>query len=284
MCNLHKLQLFYDFGNFMFKIYPLILCLVILSKPSLADNSIVVQSTTSTYNSGFYDYILPLMKSETNVMAHVVSVGTGAALKNAANCDGDVIIVHSKNRELEFVKNGNGVNRQNLMYNDFVIIGSKRNPAKINISDDPIKAFSKIYNSSSVFVSRGDDSGTHFKEMSIWRKANLDPTQFSGGWYRETGSGMGTTLNLANGMEAYTLTDRASWIKFNNKKNLDVIAEKNKLLFNQYGVTMVNPLKCPNVRLKNTKIFINWLLSEKGQKAIKNFKIKGQQLFFPNAN
>ena len=268
----------------MFKIYPLILCLVFLSKPSLADNSIVVQSTTSTYNSGFYDYILPLLKSETNVMAHVVSVGTGAALKNAANCDGDVIIVHAKNRELEFVKNGNGVNRQNLMYNDFVIIGSKRNPAKINISDDPIKAFSKIYNSSSVFVSRGDDSGTHFKEMSIWRKANLDPTQFSGGWYRETGSGMGTTLNLANGMEAYTLTDRASWIKFNNKKNLDVIADKNKLLFNQYGITMVNPLKCPNVRLKNTKIFINWLLSEKGQKAIKNFKIKGQQLFFPNAN
>ena len=120
--------------------------------------------------------------------------------------------------------------------------------------------------------------------MSIWRKANLDPTQFSGGWYRETGSGMGTTLNLANGMEAYTLTDRASWIKFNNKKNLDVLAEKDKLLFNQYGITMVNPLKCPNVRLKNTKIFINWLLSEKGQKAIKNFKIKGQQLFFPNAN
>ena len=284
MCNLHKLQLFYDFGNFMFKIYPLILCLVIFSKLSLADNSIVVQSTTSTYNSGFYDYILPLMKSETNVTAHVVSVGTGAALKNAANCDGDVIIVHAKNRELEFVKNGHGVNRQNLMYNDFVIIGSKRNPAKINISDDPIKAFSKIYNSSSVFVSRGDDSGTHFKEMSIWRKANLDPTQFSGGWYRETGSGMGTTLNLANGMEAYTLTDRASWIKFNNKKNLDIMAEKDKLLFNQYGITMVNPLKCPNVRLKNTKIFINWLLSEKGQKAIKNFKIKGQQLFFPNAN
>ena len=284
MFNLHKLQLFYDHGNFMFKIYPLILCLVIFAKPSLADNSIVVQSTTSTYNSGFYDHILPLLKSETNVTAHVVSVGTGAALKNAANCDGDVIIVHAKNRELEFVKNGNGVNRQNLMYNDFVIIGSKRNPAKINISDDPIKAFSKIYNSSSVFVSRGDDSGTHFKEMSIWRKANLDPTQFSGGWYRETGSGMGTTLNLANGMEAYTLTDRASWIKFNNKKNLDVLAEKDKLLFNQYGITMVNPLKCPNVRLKNTKIFINWLLSEKGQKAIKNFKIKGQQLFFPNAN
>jgi tungstate transport system substrate-binding protein len=284
MCNLHKLQLFYGFGNFMFKIYPLILCLVIFAKPSLADNSIVVQSTTSTYNSGFYDYILPLLKSETNVTAHVVSVGTGAALKNAANCDGDVIIVHAKNRELEFVKNGNGVNRQNLMYNDFVIIGSKRNPAKININDNPIKAFIKIYNSSSVFVSRGDDSGTHFKEMSIWRKANLDPTQFSGGWYRETGSGMGTTLNLASGMEAYTLTDRASWIKFNNKKNLDVIAEKDKLLFNQYGITMVNPLKCPNVRLKNTKIFINWLLSEKGQKAIKNFKIKGQQLFFPNAN
>lgn len=268
----------------MLKTYTLILCLFILPKLTYANNTIVVQSTTSTYNSGFYDYILPLMKSETNITAHVVSVGTGAALKNAANCDGDVIIVHAKNRELEFVKNGYGINRKDLMYNDFIIIGSKQNPAKIKLNDEPIKAFSKIYNSSSIFVSRGDDSGTHFKEMNIWKKANLNPIPFSGSWYRETGSGMGTTLNLANGMEAYTLSDRASWIKFKNRKNLNIVAEKNKLLFNQYGITMVNPLKCRNVKTKNTKIFINWLLSERGQDAIKNFKIKGQQLFFPNAN
>ena len=268
----------------MLKTYILILCLFILPKLTFANNTIVVQSTTSTYNSGFYDYILPLMKSETNITAHVVSVGTGAALKNAINCDGDVIIVHAKNRELDFVKNGYGINRQNLMYNDFIIIGSKKNPAKVTFTDDPINTFSKIYNSSSIFVSRGDDSGTHFKEMDIWERANLNPIKFSGDWYRETGSGMGTTLNLANGMEAYTLTDRASWIKNKNKKNLSIAAEKHKLLFNQYGITMVNPLKCPNVKIKNTKIFINWLLSERGQNAIKNFKIKGQQLFFPNAN
>jgi tungstate transport system substrate-binding protein len=268
----------------MFKLNIFILCLLLFPKISLGDTSIIVQSTTSTYNSGFYNYILPIIKSEINVVAHVVSVGTGAALKNAANCDGDVIIVHAKKRELDFVKKGFGLKRHNLMYNDFIIVGPKRNPAKINIIDDPIKAYTKIYKTSSIFISRGDDSGTHFKEMNIWKQANLNPIKFSGDWYRETGSGMGTTLNLASGMGGYTLSDRASWINFNNKNDLRIIAEKNEVLFNQYGIIMVNPSKCPNVKFKNAKKFVNWLLSYKGQKAIKNFKLKDQQLFFPNAN
>ena len=154
----------------------------------------------------------------------------------------------------------------------------------INKKDDPITAFTKIYNSQALFTSRGDESGTHFKEKSLWETANLDPTKFSGEWYRETGSGMGATLNLAAGMGAYTLADRATWINFQNKSDLYIIVEKNKRLFNQYGITMVNPLKCSNVKVKNAKIFINWLLSKKGQDTIRQFKIGNQYLFFPNAN
>jgi tungstate transport system substrate-binding protein len=268
----------------MLKLKFIIFCTLLFSKPSLGENSIVVQSTTSTYNSGFYNYILPIIKSEINVTAHVVSVGTGAALKNALNCDGDVIIVHAKKRELDFVEKGFGVKRFNLMYNDFIIVGPKNNSANIIISDDPIEAFEKIFNTSSIFISRGDDSGTHFKEMSIWEKAKLKPRQFSGSWYREVGSGMGATLNLASGMGGYTITDRASWVNFNNKNDLKIVAEKNKLLFNQYGIIMVNPLKCPNTNTNDAKKFINWLISSNGQEQIKNFKVKNQQLFFPNAN
>jgi tungstate transport system substrate-binding protein len=268
----------------MFKVNVFIIFFLTFSRICLGDNTLIVQSTTSTYNSGFYNYILPIIKLDINIVAHVVSVGTGAALKNAANCDGDVIIVHAKKKELEFVKNGFGLKRYNLMYNDFIIVGPKQNHAKININDDPIKSFTKIYNTSSIFISRGDDSGTHFKEMNIWDKANLNPVKFSGDWYRETGSGMGTTLNLASGMGAYTLSDRASWINFNNKKDLHIMSEKSDILFNQYGITMVNPDRCPNIKFKNANKFISWLLSKKGQKAIQNFKLKDQQLFFPNAN
>jgi len=280
-----KLQYFIiAFEKLMIKFYILISCIFFFAKNTIADNSIIVQSTTSTYNSGFYDYILPIIKAETNITAHVVSVGTGAALKNAANCDADVLIAHAKKRELEFVKKGFGIKRHNLMYNDFIIIGPKENPARINKKDNPITAFTKIYNSKSLFSSRGDESGTHFKEKSLWETANLDPTKFSGEWYRETGSGMGATLNLAAGMGAYTLADRATWINFQNKSDLFIAAEKNKRLFNQYGITMVNPVKCHNVKVKNAKTFINWLLSKKGQDMIRKFKIRNQHLFFPNAN
>ena len=266
----------------MKKIYVFIFCLFFIVNHSIADNSIIVQSTTSTYNSGFYDYILPIIKTEINIKAHVVSVGTGAALKNGANCDGDIIIVHSKKRELEFIKNGFGLKRYDLMYNDFVIVGPKNNSAQVTNKDNPIIALTKIYNSKSFFVSRGDDSGTHSKEKYLWKISKLNPLKFSGKWYRETGSGMGATLNAASGMGGYTLTDRATWINFQNKLNMTIVTEKNDLLLNQYGIILVNPQKCPNVKVKNATKFINWILSEKGQSFIKNFKIKNQNLFYPS--
>lgn len=262
----------------------LLVLLFTLPKLGFGKESLIIQSTTSTYNSGFYNYILPIVKSKINVDAHVVSVGTGAALKNASNCDGDVVIVHAKERELNFVKKGFGINRKDLMYNDFIIIGPKENPAQINDTDSPLEAFRKIFKTSSIFVSRGDDSGTHFKEMSIWKKAELNPLEFSGRWYREAGSGMGATLNLANGMGAYTITDRASWINFNNKNELKIFTEKSKILFNQYGITLVNPARCPNVKSDIAKKFIKWLTSFEGQNKIKAFKVKGKQMFFPNAD
>lgn len=268
----------------LFKNLFFLLLLFFLPKLCFSNDTLIIQSTTSTYNSGFYDYMLPIVKSKINVVAHVVSVGTGAALKNASNCDGDIIIVHAMEKELDFVKKGFGVNRKNLMYNDFIIIGPKQNPAQINTNDGPLRAFKKIFTTSSIFVSRGDDSGTHFKEMSIWKKTKLNPLKFSGNWYRETGSGMGATLNIANGMGAYTITDRASWINFNNKDELKIFTEKNKLLFNQYGIILVNPDRCPNVNSKIANKFINWLTSTEGQNKIEAFKVKGEQLFFPNAN
>ena len=267
----------------MFKNLCFLFLLFCLPKLSFSKDSIIIQSTTSTYNSGFYNYILPIVKSKINVEAHVVSVGTGAALKNASNCDGDVIIVHAKERELDFVKKGFGINRQDLMYNDFIIVGPKENPAQINVQDGPLEAFKKIFKSSSIFISRGDHSGTHFKEMSIWKKTKLNPLKFSGNWYREVGSGMGATLNLANAIEAYTITDRASWINFNNNNQLKLFTEKSSILFNQYGITLVNPARCPNVRSDIAKKFIQWLTSFEGQNKIKAFKVKGKQMFFPNA-
>jgi tungstate transport system substrate-binding protein len=170
------------------------------------------------------------------------------------------------------------------MYNDFIIVGPKKNPAKINRTDSPVKAFTKIYNTQSFFSSRGDESGTNSKEKAIWNISNLNPQKFSGKWYRETGSGMGATLNLAAGMAAYTLTDRATWINFQNKLDLFIVTENNEILFNQYGITLVNPKRCPNVKVNNSIKFINWLLSEKGQNTIRNFKIKDEYLFYPNAN
>ena len=267
----------------MLKTKFIFLYILFFSNLSLANDYITVQSTTSTYNSGFYNYILPIIKSEINVVARVVSVGTGSALRNASNCDGDVIIVHAKDRELDFIKNGFGVNRFDLMYNDFIIVGPESNSAKIIQSDSPIEAFTKIFKTSSIFVSRGDNSGTHFKEISIWKKSKLSPSQYSGSWYREVGSGMGATLNIASGMGGYTLTDRASWVNFNNRSDLKIIAEKNKLFFNQYGITMVNPERCPSTNSDDAKKFIEWLISPKGQVTIRNFKVNGQQLFFPNS-
>ena len=250
---------------------------------ALADQHIIVQSTTSTKNSGLYDYILPLIKQDTGVTAHVVAVGTGAAIKNAMNCDGDVLLVHNRKREDKFVSEGYANQRYDVMYNDYVIIGPRVDPAGIAGQRDAAAAFERIAATKSIFVSRGDMSGTHSKERALWRTTSVLPETSSANWYRQTGSGMGTTLNIASGMGGYTLTDRATWTSFGNKADLDILVEGDKNLFNPYGVMLVSKDKCPSVNSMAGQTFINWLLSNKGQNAISAFRVKDKQLFFANA-
>ena len=248
----------------------------------VAENLIHLQSTTSTKNSGFYDHILPLFKAETGITVHVVAVGTGQAIKNAQNCDGDVLLTHAPVDEIKFVSDGYGIKRIEVMQNDFIIVGPKADPAKISGLEDVRMALRKIAKAKSPFASRGDNSGTHKKEVFLWRSAEVAPAIASGSWYRETGSGMGTTLNTAVGMASYTLTDRATWVAFKNKYDFKVFVEGDKALLNRYSIILVNPKKCSAVKEKAGQQFIDWLKSPKGQTAIGEFRKNGQQLFFPN--
>lgn len=248
-----------------------------------AEPFIVVQSTTSTRNSGLYDHLLPQFTAESGIAVRVIAVGTGQAIKNARNCDGDVLLVHAQAAEEQFVAEGYGVERQDVMYNDFIIVGPETDPAKLRGRKDVTAALTAIKRSSVPFVSRGDDSGTHKKEMALWQAAGIDPTVDSGGWYRETGSGMGATLNIAIGMNAYAMTDRATWIAFANKGSHQVVFEGDERLFNQYGIILVNPQLCARVRAEEGQQFIDWMLSDVGQAAIAAYKRDGKQLFFPNA-
>lgn len=248
------------------------------------DPSILIQSTTSTQNSGLYGYLLPIYKKETGVTVNVVAVGTGQALKNGMNCDGDMLVVHAKPAELKFVAEGHGVNRHDLMYNDFIIVGPKNDPAGVDGSTDVVSALKKIADKKALFASRGDDSGTNKAEMRLWKEAGISPKEGSGGWYRETGSGMGATLNAAVGMGAYTLSDRATWISFKNKGDFNIAVQRDPKMFNQYGVMLINPAKCPSVKVKLAQQFEDWLLSKHGQEVIASYKVDGQQLFFPNAD
>jgi tungstate transport system substrate-binding protein len=260
------------------------LAVLVLAGPvHAADDHIVIQSTTSTEASGLFDHILPKFESEAGIDARVVAVGTGQALKNAQNCDGDVLFVHAKPAELEFVANGYGEDRRDVMYNDFVIVGPGSDPAGIQGGKDAAAALQKIADGKAVFASRGDDSGTHKKELSLWQAAGADPSQASGKWYRETGSGMGATLNTASSMGAYALTDRGTWNSFANKGDLEVLVEGDEALFNQYGVILVNPEHCPSVNVKGALAFIDWVTGDDGQQAIADYKLNDQQLFFPNA-
>ena len=245
--------------------------------------SINLQSTTSTKNSGFYDYILPLFTENTGIRVYVVAVGTGQAIKNAQNCDSDVLLVHAKDDEERFVSQGYGVKRFNLMYNDFVIIGPASDPAKISGTKTISVALKNISKTKSLFTSRGDNSGTHKREKLLWRSAGIHAANASGSWYREIGAGMGTTLNTSIGMGSYTLTDRATWVTFKNKYDFKIYIEGKRALFNQYGVILVNPERCPNVKAQAGQKFIDWLISAKGQSVIGNFRKFNQQLFFPNA-
>jgi tungstate transport system substrate-binding protein len=247
------------------------------------DSFIIVQSTTSTQNSGLFDHILPIFTAKTGIEVRVVAVGTGQALKNAANGDGDVLLVHAKPAEEKFVADGFGVARQDVMYNDFVIVGPAADPAGVAGMRDAVAALKQIAGAEAPFASRGDDSGTHKKEVALWNEAGVELTAVSGAWYRETGSGMGATLNTAVGMGAYALTDRATWISFKNRGDFDVQVEGDERLFNQYGVILVNPEKHARVKVKEGQAFIDWLTGPEGQAAIASYKLNGEQLFFPNA-
>ena len=261
---------------------PLLLSAAIA--PAQDERFIIVQSTTSTQNSGLLDAILPQFTEQTGIQVRVVAVGTGQALKNAANGDGDVLLVHARPSEEQFVAEGHGVERFDVMYNDFVIVGPADDPAGIRGMADAPAALTDIAGAGATFASRGDDSGTHKKELSLWEQAGVDVSAASGAWYRETGSGMGATLNAAVGMDAYTLTDRATWIAFENRADHEILVEGDRQLFNQYGVILVNPEKHPSVKAQMGQAFIDWLTGPEGQAAIADFQVNGQQLFFPNAD
>ena len=260
-----------------------LLCGISASVPA-AQDSIVIQSTTSTANSGLYDYLLPLFEETHGIKVNVVAVGTGQAIRNAMRGDGDVLLVHAESDEKQFVADGWGVERFDLMFNDFVLVGPAADPAGLEETDSVGEALTRISLSGKFFASRGDDSGTHKKELALWRSAGIDPSEASGGWYRETGSGMGATLNVAVGMNAYCLTDRATWISFANKQGLRVLYEDDPPLFNQYGIILVDSKKHPHVKAKAGQVFVDWMIGKVGQTAIANFRRSGQQLFFPNAS
>jgi len=243
----------------------------------------VVQSTTSTKNSGLYDHLLPLFIADTGIEVRIVAVGTGQAIRNASNGDGDVLLVHATSAEQAFVDAGDGVERFDLMYNDFVIVGPGDDPAGVAGSSDATDSLRRIAAARTPFASRGDDSGTHKAELALWEGVAVDIDKASGSWYRETGSGMGATLNLAVGSSAYALTDRASWISFGNKQQHAILVEGDPALFNQYGVIRVNPERHKNVKSVPGQQFIDWLLAERGQSAIAAHRVNGQQVFFPNA-
>ena len=247
------------------------------------DKSIVVASTTSTQDSGLFGHILPLFKAKTGIDVKVVAQGTGQALDTGRRGDADVVFVHAKPQEEKFVAEGFGVKRFDVMYNDFVVIGPKSDPAGIKGGKDALAAFKAIYDKGAPFVSRGDKSGTHAAELALWKAAGLDPAAAKPAWYREIGQGMGAALNTAGAMGAYVLSDRGTWLSFKNRGDLEVVVEGDKRLFNQYGVILVNPEKHPHVKKELGQQFIDWVTSAEGQSAIKSYTINGQQLFFPNA-
>ena len=254
-----------------------------LSTAHAEDRYITVASTTSTQNSGLFDYILPQFTETTGIAVRVVAVGTGQAIRMARNGDADVLFVHHRPSEETFVSEGFGVERHDVMYNDFVIVGPNADPAGIAGTEDAPAALAKIAAANAVFVSRGDDSGTHKKERGLWSAAGVDPTEASGTWYRETGSGMGATLNTAAAMSGYALADRGTWLSFKNRGELTIAVQGDKRLFNPYGVILVSKRKHPHVKAEMGQTFIDWLVSPAGQTAIREFKIGGEPLFTPNA-
>lgn len=248
------------------------------------DKSIVVSSTTSTQDSGLFGHILPLFKAKTGIDVKVVSQGTGQALDTGRRGDADVVFVHAKSAEEKFLAEGEGVKRYPVMYNDFVLIGPKGDPAGIKGMKDVAKALQVIKDKQADFISRGDRSGTHIAEINLWNGSGIDIDKEKEPWYKSVGQGMGAALNTANASNAYVLSDRGTWLSFKNKGDLQILVEGDKRLFNQYGVMLVNPAKHPNVKEDLGQQFIDWLVSPEGQKAIADYKINGEQLFYPNAS
>jgi tungstate transport system substrate-binding protein len=264
----------------------LLVCLISLAGSSPAAGrqaSITVASTTSTEQSGLFGYILPRFTSKTGIGVHVVALGTGQALDVGRRGDADVVFVHDQAAEEEFVAQGFGVKRYAVMYNDFVLIGPQTDPAKIAGGKDILEALRKIDAAKVPFISRGDRSGTHAAELRYWKEAGVDLAAVKGPWYREIGQGMGAALNMASAANAYVLSDRGTWLAFKNRGGLRILVEGYRRLFNQYGVILVNPAKHPHVKVREGQAFIDWLVSPEGQKTIADYKVGGEQLFFPNA-
>jgi tungstate transport system substrate-binding protein len=256
-----------------------------LLSPAVAqEKSIVVASTTSTQDSGLFDYLLPKFKEKSGITVKVVAQGTGQALDTARRCDADVVFVHAKSQEEKFLSEGYGVKRFPVMYNDFVLIGPKSDPAHVAGMKNVADALHKIKDAKAPFISRGDRSGTHTAELKLWKDAGIDIQKDHGDWYKSIGQGMGAALNTAKASDAYVLSDRGTWIHFKNKGDLEIVVQGDKRMFNQYGVMLVNPQKCPSVKAKLGQEFVDWLVSSEGQNVIANYKIDGEQLFYPNAN
>jgi tungstate transport system substrate-binding protein len=261
----------------------LAVCLALATQALAQEKSIVVASTTSTQDSGLFDYLLPLFKASTGIDVKVVALGTGQALDTARRGDADVVFVHAKSEEEKFLAEGFGVKRFPVMYNDFVLIGPKGDPAGIKGSKDIVAALKTLKDKAAPFISRGDRSGTHIAELNLWKVAGVDIAAEKGPWYKSIGQGMGAALNTAQASDAYVLADRGTWISFKNRGGLGIAVEGDRRLFNQYGVMLVNPAQHPHVKKELGQAFIDWLISAEGQKVIADYKIEGQQLFFPNA-
>ena len=263
-------------------LFWLIACFVLILGTARAEPYLIMASTTSTENSGLFGYILPLFQAKTGITVRVLAVGTGQALALGRNGDVDVLFVHDTESELAFVQHGHGVERRDVMYNSFVVVGPASDPANIDKSGGAIQAFRDIARERLPFISRGDESGTHKAERRLWRVAGIDVSKVAGEWYRETGTGMGATLNMAAALNAYTLTDDATWSAFGNRQQLRLLVTDDPKLYNQYGVMLVNPSRFPSVRVREGMLFIEWITSDAGQRAIAGFRIDDRQQFVPN--
>jgi tungstate transport system substrate-binding protein len=261
----------------------LLACALSLPPASAQERFITVASTTSTEQSGLFKHILPAFERKTGIKVRVVALGTGQALDVGRRGDADVVFVHARAAEEKFLAEGHSVQRFPVMYNDFVLVGPRSDPAKVAGSKDITEALAKIQSTQSPFISRGDNSGTHLAELALWKAAGIDLAKVKGPWYRDTGQGMGPALNSASSMNAYVLSDRGTWLAFRNRGDLAIAVEGDKRLFNQYGVMLVNPDKHPTVKRELGQAFIDWIVSPEGQQAIAEFRIGGEQLFFPNA-